>query len=273
MGSHGTGSMDGREELAPPQSWTTITIKHKVPNGTRQLQLAAHPCDSFRLETDGVCILEMPPALCKQLEVLRQLPHVQEVEKRQVVQARLALEEWFHGQMPSCAHYFIRNVTVRDSHCETAELLNRKQLAVQRPGGAFHIDAEHTSLINLWLPLVDEHEAVSDFQFGFLRLATGALLRTADLNSMYKRDRRDFDRFAGAASVVYKPRLRWGHVVVFQSGGEAAVCHGSFRFDHPMLRTNARRTSVEFRCQRREADGQSWAYGTSDEGSPGQGSD
>ena len=52
---------------------------------------------------------------------------------------------------------------MRDTHAREGPL-TRKTLPLQRPGRAFHIDSDHTDLVNVWLPC----DEISDHQLGFL---------------------------------------------------------------------------------------------------------
>ena len=69
-------------------------------------------------------------------------------------------------QMPLCRKYIIRHLIVRNSHASRG-LMTRKQLPVQKPGQHFHIDQDHSDLVNIWLPLTSE--PLTDFQLGFIR--------------------------------------------------------------------------------------------------------
>ena len=143
---------------------TTISLTHKVPNGKRTLKL---PVEVFTTNPDfdkhGITFLILPDELKAKLSILQTLPYTSIVDLEAVSEARLALEAWYHEAIVSCKNYNLRHIIVRDSHANP-ELLTRKPLAVQKPGPSFHIDADHTELVNLWLPLEDT--PLSDYLFG-----------------------------------------------------------------------------------------------------------
>ena len=245
----------------------TITLKHKAAQGggiaTRTCvvnQRRAASFSSFSFEKDGIELRKLPTELLEgPLAILRTLPSDTPPDFPATVAARLALEQWLHQAMPQyCKGYMARNVTVRHSSA-TESMQNRKQLSVQLPVSMFHVDAAHTPLINMWLP-VGEH-CVTDYQFGFLETEDGHVMTTNGLIQMFASKRGQNKAAAAAAaqkqqqqlSIVALPStLSWGDVVVFRSGGPDAVVHGSYRFDDTECRTGEDRLSVEFRCQQQQ---------------------
>ena len=85
-------------------SMTTITVKHKVPNGLRTLTLATEGCalDSFDFERDGVTVLKLPQEIVEKLSVLRSLPVDEEVDMVEVKEVKDMVERWLHLKCP-CA--------------------------------------------------------------------------------------------------------------------------------------------------------------------------
>lgn len=255
---------------APPlrPATSTIVLKHKVQNGARELRLATAPARAdLQFARDGVAFVALPPALMPRLTALRVLAHADEaaVDLEAFGTARAALEAWLNAWLPSAsqvavahgdesqqqpphAYHYLRHCIVRDTH-PAEGAARRKTMPLQRPGKAFHIDSDHTDLVNIWLPLGDD--PLSDHQLGFLSDSEGAdeLLGTVGLKRLFARN--DFATFERRASIVHRPGLRWGDAVVFRSGGSRAVVHGSFRLDGDH-RTDAPRRSVEFRCQPRD---------------------
>ena len=255
------GSSPMRSKSPPEVITSTITLKHKVQNGAREQCLATAAAASSDLDfaRDGVAFVALPAELVPQLAVLQTLPHAEEqdVDFDAFVRARTALEAWLNAWLSRAAgggeaaelrprprHHYLRHCIVRDTHAREGPL-TRKTLPLQRPGRAFHIDSDHTDLVNIWMPLGDA--PLSDHQLGFLRTADGQLLGTSGLKRLFATG--NFSDFERSAAVVHKPGMRWGEAVVFRSGGRRAVVHGSFRFDGEKRRTGLPRRSVEFRCQ------------------------
>jgi len=292
-----------------PTPTATITIKHKVPNGLRKARLNTQavkrchsqdlPFPSFDFHRDGVTVLKLPPDI---LECVRGLlpavgvcesgnsgthaPNVDvattDVDVNAAAQRlRHVLEPWFHEVLPGIhtttvcgGNYSLRHLILRNSHA-TVEQSARKQLPVQKPGAHFHVDQEHSDLVNIWLPLslslAEDAEGISDFHFGFLRnKLTGRIMDVGGLRELFStssestRDTAATQRAARSAEfeanqrIVYCENLKWGDAVIFRSGGAKAVVHGSFRFDeytdagNPsaiQLRTGKPRISLEWRCQ------------------------
>ena len=81
---------------------STITVKHKVPNGLRKLTLATERCalDSFDFERDGVTVLKLPQEIVEKLSVLRSLPVDEEVDMVEVKEVKDMVERWLHLKMP-----------------------------------------------------------------------------------------------------------------------------------------------------------------------------
>ena len=225
---------------------STITVKHKVPNGLRKLTLATERCalDSFDFVRDGVTVLKVPRDIVAKLSILRSLPVDEEVDMVEVKEVKDMVERWLHLKMPLCSKYIIRHLIVRNSHASRG-LMTRKQLPVQKPGQYFHIDQEHSDLVNIWLPLTSE--PLTDFQLGFIRYEN-QLMDATGLKQMYK-ENFTLKECEKQACVVYPAILKLGDAIVFRSGGKHAVVHGSFRFDAREKQTDLPRMSMEFRCQ------------------------
>ena len=227
---------------------STITIKHKIPNGLRTIKLRTKSCgpDSFDFERDGATILMLPPNIFEHLSMLLTLPLDDSFEMSTVKAIKPMLENWLHEQLPLCSKYSLRHLIVRNSHASKG-LMNRKQLPVQKPGQFFHIDQEHSDLVNIWLPLTSE--PLTDFQLGFIKYQ-GILLNTVGLKEVYKKDKKTMVKeFEKKAVLEFPSNLSYGHAVIFRSGGKNAVVHGSFRFDGEENQTGSLRTSMEWRCQ------------------------
>ena len=240
----------------------TIGLKHKAARGGGMAkgtfpvnQRRAESFSSFSFEQDGVELRKLPLELLEgPLAVLRALPTDAAPDFPAVVAARVALQDWLQRSMPQyCDGYIARNVTVRHSSA-TESMRNRKQLSVQLPVSTFHVDATHTPLINMWLPVGDS--PVTDYQFGFLETEDGRVLTTTGLIQLFAAPGEGKGKAVvhgePRLSIVACPDLEWGDVVVFRSGGPDAVVHGSYRFDEEECRTGEDRLSVEFRCQQRQ---------------------
>jgi hypothetical protein len=271
---------DGNTPSPPPVVTSTITLKHKVQNGARQLRVRTTAISALDFAADGVAFVALPPAILPELSVLQTLVEAEEADLNfeAFTRARAALETWLNAWLPTAtqqrehAHLYLRHCIVRSTPAGHGPAgMQRKTLPLQRPGRAFHIDSDHTELVNIWLPLSDA--PLSDNQLGFLldggsvttrtvttqgdphRVAAGEatgsrLLDTAGLKRLYAGGKEAFAEFERGAAVAYKPGMRWGDAIVFRSGGQRAVVHGNFRFDSEGgHRTDAPRRSVEFRCQ------------------------
>jgi hypothetical protein len=228
---------------------STIIIKHKIPNGLRTLKLKTEGCElnQFSFEQDGVEIFKLPIAILEKIKLLQTLPTDNSFDMFEVKASKGLLEEWLHEVLPTCHEYSLRHLIVRNSSA-TKELMQRKQLPVQKPGQYFHIDQEHSDLVNIWLPL--NEKPLTDFQLGFIKYRN-ALLSTIGLKDMYTKDKElIISDFEENATLIYPVScLSCGYAVVFRSGGENAVVHGSFRFDKMEHQTGMPRTSMEWRCQ------------------------
>ena len=156
------------------------------------------------------------------------------------------VERWLHLKMPLCSKYIIRHLIVRNSHASRG-LMTRKQLPVQKPGQHFHIDQEHSDLVNIWLPLTSE--PLTDFQLGFIRYENQLMNATDWSNVRTKLFTGECEK---QARVIYPAMLKLGDAIIFRSGGKDAVVHGSFRFDAREKQTDLPRMSMEFRCQHKD---------------------
>ena len=200
--------------------------------------------DSFDFAKDGVAVRKLPSEIVEKLSMLQSLPVDDEVDMVKVKEVKDMLEQWLHLKMPLCVKYTIRHLIVRNSHAPRS-LMTRKQLPVQKPGQYFHIDQEHSDLVNIWLPLTCE--ALTDFQLGFIKYEN-QLMDATGLKKLYK-ENLPLEEYEKHARVVYPCMLKLGDAILFRSGGKEAVVHGSFRFDAPEKQTDLPRMSMEFRCQ------------------------
>ena len=227
---------------------STITIKHKVPNGLRKMTLKTAKYQFNDFKRDGVEIFKLPNAIIEKIQQFQTtLPLNNTFDITEVKTSKNLLEEWLHEILPICNKYSLRHLIVRNSNA-TKDLMHRKQLPVQKPGQFFHIDQEHSDLVNIWLPLTSE--ILTDFQLGFIKYEN-TLLNTIGLKDIYTKDKKFIiSEFEKNACLIYPSvPLHFGYAVIFRSGGENAVVHGSFRFDDIENQTNMPRTSMEWRCQ------------------------
>jgi acetoin utilization deacetylase AcuC-like enzyme len=254
-------------------SVATIKLKHKAAKngGVVELTLPVYQRRKyFTFEEHGIELFKLPKNLLDgPLAVLRTLSTDLEPNFSAVVEARLALQNWLHNVMPQHSRgYIVRNVTVRHSSASDS-MRRRKQLSVQLPVSTFHVDAIHTSLINMWLPI--SLCPITDYQFGFLDL-DGTILTAKGLIDLFMSKTLNNTTQHQSLSIVEMPnKLCWGDVIVFQSGGSNAVVHGSYRFDDHSQRTEEARLSVEFRCQQQNkqpsnkvSSPNAWKYGDND---------
>ena len=231
----------------------TITIKHKAAQGggiIKQMLPVQQRRETFTFLTDGIELHKLPTELLEgPLAILRTLPTDATPDFQAVVAARLILQDWLHQIMPQhCTGYIARNVTVRHSTA-TENMCQRKQLSVQLPVSIFHVDATHTPLINMWMPVGPN--PITDYEFCFLEM-NEHVLTTNGLIELFASKGSNRKTMLKQLSIVPLPPIEWGDIVVFRSGGPDAVVHGSYRFDDPLLRTGEDRLSVEFRCQQKQ---------------------
>ena len=189
-------------------------MKHKVPNGLRTLTLATERCalDSFDFVRDGVTVLKLPRDIVEKLSILRSLPVDEEVDMVKVKEVKDMVERWLHLKMPLCSKYIIRHLIVRNSHASRG-LMTRKQLPVQKPGQHFHIDQEHSDLVNIWLPLTSE--PLTDFQLGFIRYEN-QLMDATGLKKLYK-ENFSLKECEKQARVVYPAMLKLGDAIYLEA--------------------------------------------------------
>ena len=206
---------------------------------------------------------ELPLSVVKQIGPLRDLVQQlsEEIDTNEIVKSRLVLERWFNEDL-GYDGYKLRHIIPRSTKNVTAltgtkSTTTRKSFAIQRTVQRFHTDSTHTAFTNIWLPMMH----VTGHFLGFLYDHSSGSLLTAEMldsvcSQLSTKAQRSF--FEQNCCILYHSNLRYGHAIVFRSGGKRGILHGSFCLNN--AKNNGHRESVEFRCQKLDSSG-SWVYG------------
>ena len=96
---------------------STITIKHKVPNGLRTMTLKTAKYQFNDFKCDGVEIFKLPNAIIEKIQQFQTtLPLNNTFDIAEVKASKNLLEEWLHEILPICNKYKFNPSTARSLH-------------------------------------------------------------------------------------------------------------------------------------------------------------